>query len=52
VHRFGSLDLLVNAAGVIGNGGIQDLTTAEEWKRVMESNLESVFLLTARRRPS
>ena len=45
VEHFGGLDGLVNAAGVIGNGGI---TTTEpaEWDRVMDSNLRSVFLLT------
>jgi NAD(P)-dependent dehydrogenase (short-subunit alcohol dehydrogenase family) len=45
VRRFGGLDALVNAAGVIGNGGSADLTTAE-WDRLMDSNLRSVFLLT------
>jgi len=45
VRRFGGLDALVNAAGVIGNGGVADVATAE-WDRVMDSNLRSVFLLT------
>ena len=45
VRRFGGLDALVNAAGVIGNGGSADLMTGE-WDRVMDSNLRSVFLLT------
>ena len=44
-ERFGGLDLLVNAAGVIGPGTIADTPTAE-WDRVMESNLRSIFLLT------
>ena len=44
-RRFGGLDALVNAAGVIGNGGVTDVATAE-WDRVMDSNLRSVFLLT------
>jgi NAD(P)-dependent dehydrogenase (short-subunit alcohol dehydrogenase family) len=43
--EWGGLDGLVNAAGVIGNGGIADTPTAE-WDRVMDSNLTSVFLLT------
>ena len=43
-RRFGGLDGLVNAAGVIGSGGVQS-TTAEEWDRVMDSNLRSVFLM-------
>lgn len=45
VARFGALDRLVNAAGVIGGGGAADTPTAE-WDRVMDSNLRSVFLLT------
>jgi NAD(P)-dependent dehydrogenase (short-subunit alcohol dehydrogenase family) len=45
VSRFGGLDLLVNAAGVLGNGAVQD-TTTDEWDRIMDSNLRGVFLLT------
>jgi NAD(P)-dependent dehydrogenase (short-subunit alcohol dehydrogenase family) len=45
VARFGALDGLVNAAGVIGNGGIQN-TAPEEWDRVMDSNLRSLYLMT------
>jgi NAD(P)-dependent dehydrogenase (short-subunit alcohol dehydrogenase family) len=45
VERFGGLDGLVNAAGVIGMGGIAT-TEPAEWDRVMDSNLRSVFLLT------
>jgi NAD(P)-dependent dehydrogenase (short-subunit alcohol dehydrogenase family) len=40
----GGLDLLVNAAGVIGTGGPD--TAPAEWDRVMDSNLRSVYLLT------
>jgi NAD(P)-dependent dehydrogenase (short-subunit alcohol dehydrogenase family) len=43
--RFGGLDLLVNAAGVIGPGTAAD-TAPAEWDRVMDSNLRSVYLLT------
>ena len=45
VAAFGGLDGLVNAAGVIGNGGIAT-TEPAEWDRVMDSNLRSVYLLT------
>jgi NAD(P)-dependent dehydrogenase (short-subunit alcohol dehydrogenase family) len=46
VERFGALDLLVNAAGVIGPGlGIAG-TEPGEWDRIMDSNLRSVYLLT------
>jgi len=44
-ERFGGLDGLVNAAGVIGNGGIAT-TAPAEWDRVMDSNLRSVYLMT------
>ena len=44
-ERFGGLDLLVNAAGVIGPGTLAD-TAPAEWDRVMDSNLRSVYLLT------
>jgi NAD(P)-dependent dehydrogenase (short-subunit alcohol dehydrogenase family) len=45
VSRFGGLDGLVNAAGVIGSGGILE-TDASEWDRLMSINLRSIFLLT------
>ena len=44
VARFGRLDGLVNAAGVIGNGSLVD-TAPAEWDRVMDSNLRSVYLM-------
>ncbi len=42
---FGPLHGLVNAAGVLGNGGV-DTTTTAEWDRIMDSDLRSVFLMT------
>jgi len=50
-ERGGGLDGLVNAAGVIGSGGVIE-TTAEEWDRVMDSNLRSMFLLTRAAAPA
>ena len=44
-ERFGGLDGLVNAAGVIGNGSVQ-ATEPAEWDRVMDSNLRSMYLMT------
>ncbi len=44
VARFGGLDLLVNAAGVIGSGGLLE-TPPAEWDRQMNSNLRSVYLM-------
>jgi NAD(P)-dependent dehydrogenase (short-subunit alcohol dehydrogenase family) len=49
--RHGGLDGLVHAAGVIGSSGILD-TTPEEWDRVMDSNLRSIFLLTRAAAPA
>lgn len=45
VAAFGGLDVLVNAAGVIGNGSVMD-TTAESWKHVMSSNVDSILHMT------
>ena len=43
--RFGGLDGLVNAAGVIGAGSVIE-TTPEEWDRQMNSNVRSIYLIT------
>ncbi len=45
LERFGRIDYLINAAGVIGSGGILD-TTPEEWERLMSSNVDSVYCVT------
>lgn len=44
VDSFGKLDVLVNAAGIIANGSIED-TTLEAWDKMMNINLRSVFYL-------
>jgi NAD(P)-dependent dehydrogenase (short-subunit alcohol dehydrogenase family) len=46
VERFGGLDALVNAAGVIGPALGLLGTEPSEWDRMVDSNLRSVFLLT------
>lgn len=46
VERFGGLDCLVNAAGVIGPSSGLQATEPAEWDRIVDSNLKSVFLLT------
>lgn len=45
VDRFGPVDVLVNNAGRSGGGVTADLTD-ELWKDVMDTNLNSVFLVT------
>jgi NAD(P)-dependent dehydrogenase (short-subunit alcohol dehydrogenase family) len=45
VDRFGGIDVLVNAAGIIGNGTIEN-TTLEQWDYMMDVNLRSMFRLT------
>jgi len=51
LSRFGGIDVLVNAAGIIGNGTIEN-TTLEQWDTMMEINLRSVFRLTQLTLPS
>lgn len=41
---FGKIDILVNAAGILLNGTIED-TTLEDWDKVMNINLRSVFFM-------
>lgn len=43
--RFGGLDGLVNAAGVLGNGSTVDGPTAE-WQRMMDINVTAVMQVT------
>ena len=45
VARFGSLNILVNNAGIIGGAKVED-TTVELWDRVMDINAKGVFLGT------
>lgn len=44
VEHFGGIDVLVNAAGIIKSGTIET-TTADEWDKMMNINLRSMFLL-------
>jgi NAD(P)-dependent dehydrogenase (short-subunit alcohol dehydrogenase family) len=46
----GGLDVLVNAAGVIGNDSILD-PKPDEWRRIMTTNLEAVYDLSHRAAP-
>ena len=44
VQHLERIDVLVNAAGIIKNGSIED-TTLDEWDKMMQINLRSVFYL-------
>jgi NAD(P)-dependent dehydrogenase (short-subunit alcohol dehydrogenase family) len=43
--RTGGLDVLVNNAGVVGHAALGDLD-ADEWHRVIDTNLTGVYLVT------
>ena len=45
VEHLGGLDVLVTAAGIIASGTIES-TTLEDWDRMFDVNLRSVFRLT------
>lgn len=42
VHNFNQLDVLINAAGIIQNGSIED-TLLEDWDKMININLRAVF---------
>lgn len=45
VKHFGKLDVLVNNAGIIESGGIED-TNLEQYDRIFETNVRSIYRLT------
>lgn len=45
VAKFGRIDVLINSAGVIEKGSIEN-TSVEQYDRVMNSNVRSVYQLT------
>jgi NAD(P)-dependent dehydrogenase (short-subunit alcohol dehydrogenase family) len=45
IKRFGGIDVLVNAAGIIGTGNIEN-TTLAQWDQMIDVNLRSLFHLT------
>ena len=51
VKRFGGIDVLINAAGIIGSGTIEN-TTLEFWDHMINVNLRSLFHLTQLALPS
>lgn len=42
IQKFNDIDVLVNAAGIIGSGSIEN-TTPEQWDYMLDVNLRSVF---------
>lgn len=44
IDNYKRLDILINAAGIIGNGSIET-TTLDEWDKMMNTNLRSMFYL-------
>lgn len=44
VENFGQIDVLVNSAGIIANGTIEN-TTLDDWDKMLNINLRSVFYL-------
>lgn len=44
IDNYKRLDILINAAGIIGNGSIET-TTLAEWDKMMNTNLRSMFYL-------
>ena len=45
VNHFGRINVLVNAAGIIKSGNIEN-TTLDDWDKMMNVNLRSAFYLT------
>lgn len=44
VEHFGQIDVLINAAGIIKNGSIEN-TTLDDWDKMMNINLRCVFYM-------
>lgn len=44
IDNYKRLDILINAAGIIGNGSVET-TTLDEWDKMMNTNLRSMFYL-------
>jgi 2-dehydro-3-deoxy-L-rhamnonate dehydrogenase (NAD+) len=42
--HFQRIDILVNGAGLVGNEVLMEELSLEEWRRIVEANLTSVFL--------
>jgi NAD(P)-dependent dehydrogenase (short-subunit alcohol dehydrogenase family) len=51
LDTYGGIDIMVNSAGIIANGTIEN-TTLSDWDYMMNINLRSIFLLTQLALPS
>ena len=51
LDTYGGIDIMVNSAGIISNGTIEN-TTLADWDYMMNINLRSIFLLTQLALPS
>jgi NAD(P)-dependent dehydrogenase (short-subunit alcohol dehydrogenase family) len=51
LSRLGGIDILVNSAGIIGSGTIEN-TTLKQWDEMLDINVRSVFHLTQLALPS
>jgi len=51
IETFGGIDILVNSAGIIGSGTIEN-TTLSDWDYMMDINLRSIFILCQQALPS
>ncbi|MDR1896100.1 MAG: SDR family oxidoreductase [Prevotellaceae bacterium] len=45
LDRYGRIDILVNVAGIVGQGLVEDITE-EEWDRMFDVNCKGTFLFT------
>jgi NAD(P)-dependent dehydrogenase (short-subunit alcohol dehydrogenase family) len=45
IHNHGQIDVLVNSAGIIKNGNIET-TSLDDWDKMLQINLRSVFVLS------
>lgn len=44
IEQFGQIDVLINSAGIIANGSIEN-TSLDDWDKMMNINLRSLFYL-------
>jgi NAD(P)-dependent dehydrogenase (short-subunit alcohol dehydrogenase family) len=51
IEQFGQIDVLINAAGIIMNGSIEN-TALDDWDKMMNINIRSMFYLINRCVPS